>query len=59
MLLHTLGRVPGSRVCVWGACVAQAGLQASAYRVITRERAGGAQSTGGPRPGNFSELART
>lgn len=31
MLLHTLGKVPGSRGCVWGACDAQACLYASAY----------------------------
>lgn len=51
MLLHTLGKVPGSRGCLWGACDAQARPCASAYRVTTANCSGTTQSAGRPPPG--------
>uniref|UniRef100_A0A8C9IWI1 Zinc finger and BTB domain containing 25 n=1 Tax=Piliocolobus tephrosceles TaxID=591936 RepID=A0A8C9IWI1_9PRIM len=51
VLLHTLGKVPGSRGCLWGACDAQARPCASAYRVKTANCSGSAQSAGRPQPG--------
>lgn len=49
--MHTLGKVPGSRGCLWGACDAQARPCASAYRVTTANCSGSAQSAGRPPPG--------
>lgn len=47
VFLHTLGKVPGSRGCVCvGACDAQAGLHASAYRVTTSNRGEGTRRAG-------------
>lgn len=57
MLLHTLGKVPGSRGCVWGACDARARLRASAYSVTTEDRGGGTPSAGRPPPGHLSRRA--
>lgn len=57
MLLHTLGKVPKSRGCAWGACDAQACLHASAYRVTTGDRDGGASSARQPLPDHSSGRA--
>lgn len=55
MFLHTLGKVPGSRGCVCvGACDAQAGLHASAYRVTTSNRGEGTRRAGPPPPSQLS-----
>lgn len=59
VLLHTLGKVPGSRGCVWEVCDAQTCPHASSYTVTTEDCGSGAQSAGRPPPGHLGGRART